>query len=381
MRPASGWLAVQRPTAMGPDGGPPQRHSIALLIVAHPVDLVDVQAEIGERRQQAASHRLDLATSVTGAVRRAVPADVLGVRAVDGAEVTTVERVVHQLADEVVDVESPTMELRIGVRLPGALQPLDLGHLAIRQRCQRAGVAVSAGGVGDVDAELRELRSEVVDDPLLVDLVVADDTVGNDPAVDAATRRRAPTPVTGVVADIQRTVRRDETLFVVARPDHFVGAVAHLRKGVDPLDRPGDHLLDAVARPTIVEDAARRRVGVVDVADVLVFPDAMGDADDVVDDVDVRLLEPAHRLAARAALDTRFRRAIADLEGDREVLRHLPLHRAGGIALRPARDVGGGTVGYRPLHRLGRSSPLETRRRRQGILGLCFVSHQEQSNL
>ena len=208
---------------------------------------------------------------------------------------------------------------------------------------------MSSRAAGDVDAELGELGGEVVEHPLLEDLVVADDAVGDHPGVDFAAGRWPPAPVPGVVTDVQGAVRRDEALHVVAGPDHLVGVVAHVREGADPLDRAGHHRLDAVPRSAVVVYPATRRVRVVDVADVLVFPDAVGDAHDVVDDVDVRVLEAAHRVTSRAAVDARLPSPVADLEGDREVGGHHPLDRS---TCRPgcaARDSGGGTVRCRPL--------------------------------
>ena len=121
---------------------------------------------------------------------------------------------------------------------------------------QRAGVAVGPGGRGDVDAELVQLGGDVVEHPLLEDLVVPDDAVGDHPAVDLAARRRAPAPGAGVVADVERPVRGDEALLVVARPDHVVGVVAHVGEGADPLDRARRPRLDAVPRAAVVVDAA-----------------------------------------------------------------------------------------------------------------------------
>src|SRR4029079_19173416 len=107
-------------------------------------------------------------------------------------------------------------------------------------------------------AELRELGREVVEDPLLVDLVVSDHAVGDDPRVHFAPGRWAPTPVPGVVADVEGAVRGDETLFVVTRPDDLVGIVTHVGKGIDSLNRAGDHLLDPMAWPAVVVHPARR---------------------------------------------------------------------------------------------------------------------------
>jgi len=66
-------------------------------------------------------------------------------------------------------------------------------------------------------------------------------------------------------------------------------------------------------------------VGVVDIADVLFFPDAVGDADDVVDDIDIRVLETAHALAAfRAGVQQLLIRAALRAQRDREIGRHVP---------------------------------------------------------
>src|SRR5688572_8332900 len=60
VHPATGRFAVQRPTAMGPERAPADRYSIPLVVITHPVDLIDVQTEVRERRQQAAGHRPDV---------------------------------------------------------------------------------------------------------------------------------------------------------------------------------------------------------------------------------------------------------------------------------------------------------------------------------
>src|SRR5690606_41115331 len=72
----------------------------------------------------------------------------------------------------------------------------------------------------------------------------------------------------------------------------------------------------------VVVQPAPEALGVVDVADVLVLPAPVGDPDDVVDDVDVLLLEPAHRVPARADRRGGGVRAVSGAEGDAEVGGH-----------------------------------------------------------
>ncbi len=276
-----------------------------------------------------------------------------------------------------VGVEAGTLRRRVEARLAPALEALDLAEIAPGERCQRPRVAVRPGCGRHVDAELEQLGGRVVQHPLLEDLVLGDDAVGDHPAVDLAAGRRPPSPGAGVVADVEGPVRRDEALLVVAGPDHLVGVVAHVGEGADPLDRAGDHLFDAVPRASVVVHPARRRVGVVDVADVLVFPDPMGDAHDVVDDVDVGVLEPAHRLAARAAVGHRTVGTAPDLQGDREVGRHDALRRPARLLVRTTRGSGGGAR---------RRRPLTVRRRRRHCRGPRAVQagslgHQLQSSL
>jgi hypothetical protein len=96
---------------------------------------------------------------------------------------------VEQRAHEVLDVEARARgRRRDAARDAAALEALDLGQLrsataARGPRCR------TAGGGADVDAALLQPRAVVVEHPLLEDLVLLGDAVGDHPEVDLAARR------------------------------------------------------------------------------------------------------------------------------------------------------------------------------------------------
>ena len=118
-----------------------------------------------------------------------------------------------------------------------------------------------------------------------------------------------------------------ETHILIAGPDDLVGRETHIRDRIVGMNGIGDDLVPAILQADIVPDPAVMAIGVVDIADVLLFPDPVRDADDVVDDIFVFGLESAHRLASDMirGLVEKFPRAAASIgfERDREILGHV----------------------------------------------------------
>ena len=152
------------------------------------------------------------------------------------------------------------------------------------------------GGLRDVEAELHHHAGQVVGDMLVVDLVVARYAVGDAEEPHRPAGRRSEPAVAGVGAEDHGAVRGMEAHVLVAGPDHLVGDQPDVRHRVVGVHRVGHDLLAAVLQAHVVPHPAVVTVGVVDVPDVLLFPDPVGDSHDVVDDVPVVRLEAAHRL-------------------------------------------------------------------------------------
>ena len=104
----------------------------------------------------------------------------------------------------------------------------------------------------------------------------------------------------------------------------------------------------------------------------------MGDADDVVDDVDVGVLEAAHRLLAGPAVDTRLGRPVPisrAMAKSRGMTRSTEL-----VALRAARAA---TAGAAPLDAAPLTVGAGAARSMLDDVGLdaCSLGHQPQSSL
>ena len=94
-------------------------------------------------------------------------------------------------------------------------------------------------------------------------------------------------------------------------------------EGVNRVHGIGDDLVIAVLQAVVIVDVGVVAVGVVDVADIFFFPDAMRDAHDVVDDIDIRVFEAAHALdALRAWIAQEGIRPAFGREGNRIIGRH-----------------------------------------------------------
>ncbi len=128
------------------------------------------------------------------------------------------------------------------------------------------------------------------------DLVLARHAVGDAPERYALSGGRPVAAVAGVVALNDGAMRGVEAHVLVAGPDDLVRHQADVREGVDGVGRIDHDLVAPVLQPVVVVHPAVVRIRIVDVADVLFFPDPVRDADDVVDDVAVLVLETAHGL-------------------------------------------------------------------------------------
>ena len=154
----------------------------------------------------------------------------------------------------------------------------------------------ATGGLRHGEAELYHHPGQVVGDVFIVDLVVARYAVGDTEKSNRAAGRRSEPAVAGVGAKNHGAVRGMEAHVFVTSPNHLVGDEPDVGHRVVGVHRVGDDLLAAVLQADVIPHPAVVTVGVVDVADVLLFPDSVGDSDDVVDDVPVVRLEAAHRL-------------------------------------------------------------------------------------
>lgn len=363
MHAPAGWGAVPAVAAMGSERAPPDRDPVPVGLVAHPVDLVDDHPEVREGGEHPAGESLHVPATVADPIGGSLPAHGRGIAARDGAEVAPVVEVVPEGAAEVVDVERPVWCRAIGLWGPATAQAGDLGQVSVSGRDVHGRTDLPGGG-HDVDAQLRQLRAGVVEDPLLVDLVALGYAVGDAPDVDDAARGRTEAPGAQVMAGVEVAVRGDETLLVVAGPDDLVGVVTGVREGVDGRDRGLDDAFDSPVCAVVVMNEGAGCIGVVDVSDVLIVPDPVGDPDDVVDDVDVGVLVAAQRLPPRPATlggPTGVDAGPGD-HRDVEVAGHAPRRRGEpgvGVDQRPGGAlvrVGVAMFGHRPsAHRSRRS--------------------------
>ena len=170
-----------------------------------------------------------------------------------------------------------------------------------------------------VETQLFQKRRGIVDHPLLVDLISERAAVRHAPQRHLLPRRRTVAAPPRVVPSDHGAMGRLEARLIVARPDDLVGVQAHVGERVDRMHRIRDDLVPAVLQPVIVVYVGVVLVGVIDIADVLLLPDAVRDAQDVVDDIDVRVLKPGHRLDA---LGPRVHQPVigAALRGERDAI-------------------------------------------------------------
>ena len=161
---------------------------------------------------------------------------------------------------------------------------------------------------------------------LVVDLAHARDAVGDAQQPHGPARGRPEAREAGVGAEDHRAVRGVEAARLVARPDHLVGHQPHVGDGGVGVHGVGDDLVAPVLQPDVVPHPAVVRVGLVDVSDVLLLPDPVRDAHDVVHHVAVLGLEARHRLLrqvlGRAVEEHVGAAAAIGGEGDGVVARH-----------------------------------------------------------
>ena len=92
-----------------------------------------------------------------------------------------------------------------------------------------------------------------------------------------------------------------ETDLVVPGPHYFVRVEPDVRESIDGVYSVGHDLIPSVLQAGVIGDLAVVAVGVVDVTDLLLFPDAVRNADDVVDYVHVGVFEAPHALLSFGA--------------------------------------------------------------------------------
>ena len=296
-RLASGRRTEHAVAAVRAVGVPAGRDQIALFGIAHPVDLVHVQRQVRELREQRQHESLVRAEAAEGAIGGAVEYQVVGVAALQRAEHPAVPDALVEAADVVFHVQLSRGFGNHGIGRLGlaALAGRLAGGVVVGQRgASRLGHLPRH--VGEVEAHLAQHRRGVVEHVLEEDLVLARHAVGDAPERYPLSGRWAIAAVAGVVALNDRAMRGVETDVLVAGPDDLVGHQADVREGVDGVGGVGHDLVAPVLQPVVVVHPAVVRIRVVDVADVLLFPDPVRDADDVVDDVAVLVLETAHGL-------------------------------------------------------------------------------------
>ena len=131
-------------------------------------------------------------------------------------------------------------------------------------------------------------------------------------------------------------MRGVEAHLVVSRPDDLVGDQLDVREGARRVIGVVDDLGRAKLQAVVVVDPRGVVVGVADVLDIAVLPDAVGDAHDVVDDVAVGLLEACERLPGTEVLRNPrlLGRPAARIpsEGYLVVRRHVPARQGDGLA-------------------------------------------------
>ncbi len=102
--------------------------------------------------------------------------------------------------------------------------------------------------------------------------------------------------VAGVVPDDDCTVGGVEANFIVSRPYDFVGVQTYIWIGVDSVDCIRDYFVSAVLQAIVIVNVGVMFVGIVDVSDILIFPNAVRYADIVVNDINVGIIKAAHAL-------------------------------------------------------------------------------------
>ena len=140
----------------------------------------------------------------------------------------------------------------------------------------------------------------VTDHPFFDDAVFLNVTQGDTaPPISAHSGRAVPRSV-GRRANRGVAMRCVETVTVVAGPDDVIGVEQAIRPGSDGLNRILHHRLAAVGQPAARVNHAVMQVMGVNQADVLLLPNLMGTAHDVVNDINVVFVEAGQWLAPRS---------------------------------------------------------------------------------
>ena len=209
--------------------------------------------------------------------------------------------------------------------------------LADIQHRLAAGEHLPRGSFGNgmrIEAELAHDAHAVGRDPFAVDAVFQHHAIGNGAGIEGAPGGAAIGAFLGVAASAGDEVGAVETINIVAVPDHLRRHTATVWEGGQALNRIAHDIFAAVHGFEVVIDVGVAGVVAVDQADITFVPDAVGAADDVIDDVGVARVEPAQALRARAV-------------GGHEVHEIMPFHmqhlfggRGGGDDLRRGRAGG-----------------------------------------
>ncbi len=240
-------------------------------------------------------------------------------------------------------------------RLLGQVQLLGR-HLAIHAGRDRQHEDLALRTLGQVlshhmgvQAQLANHGAVVAHQPLGMDLVVEADAVGHRADHHRAVGGRAIGAGPAIGHPREAQVRGVEALLVVARPGDIEEMALAVGVGVHHRGGGGDHLLDGAGHAGLSVDRADMVIIVVDLADGAIDPDAMGDAVDVIDDVDKLVVEASQALRARRPrVLHRHAVAMAHVTDFRPIGHDERQARADsreGLGLRNARDGGLGARG------------------------------------
>ena len=108
--------------------------------------------------------------------------------------------------------------------------------------------------------------------------------------------RRSIDAMSSIVTNPGNAVRRVKTIFVIARPDNIVTDQSHIRKRCNCLERVFNHCFTPVGNAIRGVDDDVLLVVTINKANALFFPDFVRDANNVIDDIHVILIEPLEAL-------------------------------------------------------------------------------------
>ena len=304
--------------------GPAHRHAVAgLRCLPLRGEVIDVHARIGERGQPVQHELHGVVLAVQLAARSGMALEGRRVEPEDLAEHPAVPDVVPGAADEVLDVEAFGGRGRQRLRRQLALAAFD-GALDFVLRATERSPAFGdrLDELGFVQAELAGDAQLVAHQPLLDDAVLFDDAVGDDAIAQLAARGRAVDAAAAVMRRAGDAVRGVVARLVVAAPDHVVGEEPAVGEHGEGLHRARHDRLDAVGVAAGPMHQGVVRVVGVDQSHLLLFPDLVRAADDVIDDVHVVVIEPAHPLPFLGTGVHRYADVTTGNMGDRVCFSH-----------------------------------------------------------